>query len=163
MKKPISRVIRLPIKNWVLFSLHFVFFAVCCKSQKLDETEKTNEKGIVLAPLVEDSYYTPDSLQTLVITDFKSLNDFFRKVNQTRKPGIPVPNIDFSKEVVVLAYGGAHQNVKRLFLTKEGETEDTITIVVRAEPNEPSNTAISHPFCLYKMVKNRKSISFIKR
>lgn len=161
MKKHISQGIRLPIKGWSLLSFIVVFLSIGCKSQNLDKTENKDENGMVLTMLMEDGYYATDSLETMVITDFKSLNGFFSKVNRTRKPGLPVPIVDFSKDMVIVVCGGARKNVKRLFLKKEEETFDTVIISVKEEPNVPSNAVVSYSFCLYKMTKTDKSISFI--
>jgi len=162
MKKYINHVIRLLIRRWQLFSFVFVFFVLCCKSQKLDKKDDTSENSIALTMLVEDGYYVTDSLQTIVVRDFKSLNSFFSKVNRTRKPGIPVPSIDFTKEMVIVVCAGARKNVKRLVLRKKAETEDAVVILITEEPNKPSNSIIFYPFCLYKMSKNDKLISFIE-
>ena len=37
----------------------------------------------------------------------KTLRSFYSRINRTRKPGLPLPNIDFTKEMVLIHCSGS--------------------------------------------------------
>ena len=53
-------------------------------------------EGLVL--LDHDNFTTIDTFQIREIRDFKTLNKFYREINKTRKPGLPVPMVDFTAQ-----------------------------------------------------------------
>ncbi|NNE77316.1 MAG: hypothetical protein HKN31_09620, partial [Pricia sp.] len=87
-------------------SLALVLIFLSCNGQKKSAmaTEGANNQNTDerLSLVVSDMYAPTEAVETLVIKDAKSLQKFYSKVNRTRKPGLPVPEIDFSKEMVVV-------------------------------------------------------------
>ncbi|HKL90745.1 MAG TPA: hypothetical protein VJ880_06160, partial [Allomuricauda sp.] len=66
-----------------------------CKAQKEDAASVGEEiEDLVLVD--HDNFINIDSFETRVIRDAKSLRKFYAQINQTRKPGLPVPMVDFS-------------------------------------------------------------------
>ena len=57
-------------------------------------------ENLVLADF--DSFSNVEVYETTVIKDAKSLSKFYAGINKTRKPGLPVPIVDFSKEMAIL-------------------------------------------------------------
>lgn len=142
---------------------YFLFLSfICllsCKAQKQlgDEIE-----GLVL--LEQDGYSGIETFETKVIRDTKSLNKFYSQVNKTRKPGLPVPMVDFSQEMVLVVCLDEQQGEQAVFLSKTKETETEISITVQLSDvnnGESANAqAISYPFYLYKMPLTEKTITF---
>ncbi|MER3373045.1 MAG: protease complex subunit PrcB family protein [Allomuricauda sp.] len=143
-----------------LLLLTFCLFS--CKAQK----ELAGEKMEDLELVVQDGYSGIMEYETMVIQDTKSLNKFYSQVNKTRKPGLPVPMVDFSREMVIVVCLGEQQGEKQPMLSKINETEDELTIAVELSDPEKTDTAqnqaISYPFYLYKIPLSSKTIGFQK-
>ena len=81
----------------------------CNGQKKVANQAEANAKALTaigLELLVRDDYSGTDEPESRVITDMKTLKGFFSKVNRTRKPGIPVPEVDFTKEMLLLVCSG---------------------------------------------------------
>ena len=131
-----------------------VFFTFSCKSQKPD---KGTDKRLTL--LVQDGYFPIENPETQIIRDSKSLKAFFSKVNQTRKPGLPIPEIDFKTHSVLVACMGVAKTDALPIMYVKNETSEEITISVQV-PNEIKATAVpSYPFCMYSMVDEGKRLA----
>ncbi|MBT8302492.1 MAG: hypothetical protein KJO63_14275 [Maribacter sp.] len=115
-----------------------------------------------LTLILQDNYSGGDVAETLIIRDAKALNSFYSKVNRTRKPGIPVPKIDFSKEMILIYCTGEQTNGKhaRLAIEEESEKEVIISTSVEKSIKEGPNAALTSPFSVYKMPLTQKEISF---
>lgn len=130
-----------------------------CKAQKQlgDEIE-----GLVLVE--QDGYSGIETFEAKVIRDTKSLNKFYSQVNKTRKPGLPVPMVNFSQEMVLVVCLGEQQGEQAVLLSKSGETENELFIAVQLSDvnngGSASAQAISFPFYLYKMPLTEKTITF---
>lgn len=132
-----------------------------CKSQKHEQVEKP-ENDLVL--LTQDGYSAIENFDTMVVRDQKTLNSFYSKINKTRKPGLPVPIIDFSKEMVLIVCMGEQVGVDLPDLIKKEEDDKEITLQINplnSKEEAPSNL-ISSPFCVYKMPITEKEVVFIK-
>ena len=131
-----------------------------CKGQKkvIENTHQSSDGRLVL--LVQDAFFPTDSLETHVIKDAKTLNAFFRTVNKTRKPGLPVPLVDFGDEMVLVACMGEMEGdvEPKLEILEENQKQLDIGIEIDKKPSAASlNT---YPFCVYRMPKTEKSIYF---
>ncbi|WP_145758343.1 hypothetical protein [Sediminicola sp. YIK13] len=119
------------------------------------------EKPILV---MEDSYSNIDSSQISIITDQKALQKFFVQVNKTRKPGLPVPEVDFSKEMLILICAGEQQGTYEPNVTILESDDENLTInVERKLPSDSLETAISTPFFLYKMPISEKKVTIRKQ
>ncbi|MDT0608433.1 hypothetical protein [Croceitalea rosinachiae] len=130
-----------------------------CKSQKNEQFSSGMNTDNDLILVLEDNFAT-DTLLTITINDQKALNSFFAKVNRTRKPGIPVPTIDFNKEMIAIVCAGAQKGVESIRLFRANETETTIEIGIEKLKNKSDSKLISYPFCIYKLPKTNKAITF---
>ena len=92
-----------------------------CKAQKKENTP-IGEPLTELSLVDHESFTSIDSFETRVIRDAKSLNKFYREINKTRKPGLPVPMVDFSKDMLVLVCLGEQKGEKELLLSKIKES-----------------------------------------
>ncbi|MEO1486632.1 MAG: hypothetical protein AAFU57_12850 [Bacteroidota bacterium] len=119
----------------------------------------TNESNGMEA-ILEDGYYPVDEKQALVIENEKSLKAFFSKVNRSRKPGLPVPQIDFTKEVALVVCVGAYQSEgypKLMHPKKDGVYH---IVGTKTEKNQ-ENTTISYPLMVYKVPRTEDKFEFI--
>jgi hypothetical protein len=163
MKKRLKLGLILPI-NMRIFLLSLFLVCLSCKSQKKGIKNQTeNMQSIKPTLVLSDNYSNIDSSQISILKDQKALQKFFIQVNKTRKPGLPVPDIDFSKEMLILVCAGEKKGKYESSLTILKDNADFMTIKV-AEKLEKgaTQTATTTPFYLYKMPKSSKEVSFIK-
>ncbi len=142
------------MKNLLLLLLVFV---VSCKGQK---NMITSKGPIVL--ILEDNYSGLTKEDNFIIKDQKSLKSFFLKINKTRKPGIPVPTIDFKKETLVVLCSGEHQNTLNSALELILETDEEIQLKTIYNKEKTKEKVIVSPFKIYKIPVFDKEITFKK-
>lgn len=130
-----------------------------CKSQKNSQDDSGMNIDNDLVLVLEDGYFASDSPLTMTINDQKSLNSFFAKVNRTRKPGLPVPIIDFTTKTVIVFCTGEQKGSERLKLVKTHETANAIEISLRKVKSK-NEAMVSYPFFVYELTKTSKAISF---
>ncbi len=146
----------------------FLFFSglfavlVSCNGQKKSMMNQTNEVANPLTLVVQDNYATTDTEETLVIKNEKSLRAFFAKINRTRKPGIPVPEVDFTKDFILVYCSGKQQGGAVATLSMIAETEETIVLGKEEvfQKDKGSSPAVVSPFSVYKMPLTKKEITF---
>ncbi|WP_155600316.1 hypothetical protein [Zobellia amurskyensis] len=139
--------------------LIIVLFFSSCKGQ---EKGIRNERGVQTEErllLVEsDNYSGSDEEEFIVVTDMKTLQKFYSKVNRTRKPGLPLPQIDFTKELLIIYCAGKRKNSyePRLFVANESENE--LVLGVMNENKKETSTSITTPFSVYRLPLTQKEI-----
>ena len=111
-----------------------------------------------------DDFVNIDVFGERVIRDAKSLRKFYAEINKTRKPGLPVPVVDFSQELVILVCLGEQKGGKTPVLSKLKETDAEISMALELveQKKEEATTvqATNFPFYLYKMPLVDKTITF---
>ena len=144
----------------MLLSLICCLFS--CKAQKSLAGEEIEDLVLV----AQDGYSGVMEYDAMAIRDTKSLNKFYSQINKTRKPGLPVPMMDFSKEMAIVVCLGEQRGERMPKLSKINETEDELTIAVELTDLKTTKnieaTPILYPFYLYKMPLTVKSLSFQK-
>ena len=136
--------------------------ALGCKSQEKGKKAATltSQEQPELTLLLSDNYGGTEMPDFRVIRDMKSLRQFFVQVNKTRKPGIPVPEIDFEQEMVLLYCTGKTTNASVPGLYLEEDLPDQMVIGLKRESvkQKSGNEALMMPFSLYKVPLNDKEI-----
>jgi len=130
-----------------------------CKGQKeaMEKQEDiVNQEGIEL--LIQDEYSAFEEQETMVIKSAKSLNAFFSKINMTRKPGIPVPVIDFKTEMVVIYCSGKRDDAAKSEIRKMSENDNEMVFSAEHKIPEDKKSYKTTPFSLYKMPLTDKKI-----
>ncbi len=159
------------LKNQVslkIFLLGIVVLFLSCNGQKKASMAKNMEDSFTqndsLVLVVHDSYSGSDVSETLIITSSKALRLFFSRVNKTRKPGIRIPEIDFSKEMVIVHCSGKQDNAAIPVLTLLKETDTTLVLGSKFEIDKKLNSATvtTSPFCVYKLPLTKKKITIEK-
>ena len=146
-----------------MFRLAFLILMLgmlSCKSQKKHNVTDSGNNELTL--LVEDGYSGVEEFESMVVRDQKTLNSFFAKINRTRKPGIPVPKVDFAKEMVIVVCAGEQEGIEMPKLLKASENEKEIIFAVENvnPPKKKDNSLISSPFRVYKMPISNKKVIF---
>lgn len=138
---------------------------ISCKSknQVLVEENFQNDSRITL--IDSDEYSGIYESETLVIRDMKTLSKFYSKVNRTRKPGLPVPTIDFSKYTALVICAGEQKPNSKMALSFGNEGDDNhLEINISVKRSNPSGdtqiTVVAYPFYLYTIPLTDKSIGF---
>lgn len=124
--------------------------------------EKT--KGYPYEVLMQDSHGGYDQPQILVIREPMALRDIYGKINMTRKPGFPYPEVDFEKEmIIVLCMGEKTTGGHSIDIDSIDERSDTLIVRVReTEPEGMAAAVMSQPFSLIKLPATKKKIVFEK-
>jgi len=137
-----------------------------CNGQKkatvADNDSKSDlDANTSLTLLLQDNYSGSDTSETMVVKDSKTLKGFFSKINRTRKPGLPVPEVDFSKDMVIIYCEGLRNDSGFSGLSLKVETKDRLVFKPTYQaPQEKSNfTAAISPFCVYKIPLTDKEIT----
>ena len=137
-----------------------------CRSQK-DKNNDINYQASAenqLMLVLSDNYGGTEKEQLMVIRDSKALKKFFTKVNMTRKPGLPVPEIDFNKEMVVVYCNGKTTDMDTPALNRIEDKDDKMVFAPVSDSNQKKvvSTAVLMPFHLYKMPLTEKEIILSK-
>ncbi|WP_211018455.1 hypothetical protein [Maribacter sp. MMG018] len=135
----------------------FVISIVSCKSQ--DQIKSANTDTMQLTLLIEDNYSGQDEEEFLTINDQNELEKFFGKVNRTRKPGLPIPEVDFKKEMVIVWCGG-NKDSSKLRLSVKNTTDQSIFLKKERMTLSNLKGAVITPFVMYKLPKTQKVVKF---
>lgn len=106
-----------------------------------------------------DAYSGVETSETLIVTEAKSLQKFYSRVNRTRKPGLPVPDIDFSKKMVIVRCSGTTDDGLPPELYVMEFKADSVVLGIREIEKSASASAVTTPFAVYTMSRTEKKIS----
>ncbi len=166
MKKPIKVDIRIPLCRIGSIYITILVLLLSCNGHK-----KTLEKNLeganpeyILTLLLQDDYSGLDVEETHIITNAKELRQFFLKVNRTRKPGLPLPTVDFSQETVLIYCSGEknRQVLPKLSIKDVTDEEIVIASILEEKQKKSASNAIISPFSIYKIPSTQKKIIFQK-
>ena len=142
--------------------LLLLFMGLACKSQEKGKVNAMSEgeQSKPLTLLVSDNYGGTEHADFQVIRDMKTLRRFFARVNMTRKPGLPVPEVDFTKELVILHCPGKMMNGSPQNLIIQEETPGQLVFIMERSKvkQKAGNAALTMPFSLYKLPLTDKEI-----
>lgn len=136
-----------------------------CNGQKkaaMENGDGQNNNIGLLTLVLQDNYSGSINPDTLIIKDRKSLQKFFSKVNRTRKPGLPVPEVNFKKEMVLIYCGGEQPVGRQVSLRFDAENDEELILRTTLEKTkkESTSSAVISPFSVYKMPLTQKEITF---
>ena len=163
MKRHLNHVLKTHF-NIKYFLLIASICLLSCKAQK-PESSTVGEQIDGLTLIEHQNFTNIDSFETRVIRDTKTLGKFYKQINKTRKPGLPVPVVDFSKEMLILVCLGEQHGEKTTVLSKLKETDQEMLIAIEVHnvsKEEMSRQPIYFPFYLYKMPLVDKTVVFQK-
>ena len=162
MKKRIIVDLIKHIVRMKLFLLGTLFLLFACNGQKKASTEKeilAMDAGLEL--LIIDNHSGAEFSETLVIKDVIALESFYSQINRTRKPGLPVPEIDFNKEILVITCSGERNDGLVPIIRLKEETSSQVILFTELKTQENNTSpAITSPFSIYKMPLTDKEVIF---
>lgn len=129
------------------------------KSRSAIQIKENQGPDHLLTLVVSDSYSGIEQAETLVIRNSKGLQKFYSRINRTRKPGLPLPDIDFSREMVIVRCSGTTDNGAMPDLIFKEETAKAMTFGIRKRDENPESSAVTTPFSLYRMPLTKKEIA----
>ncbi len=133
-------------------------------NQQTVKKENSNNQSTQIELLTKGSHGGYETEKYLVIKNQKELQTIYTKINMMRRPGIPVPKIDFENEMVIALfmgqknYGGHSISIKNI---KENNNKTEI-IVEETKPKGMATTVICQPFYFYKINRIDKEVIFKK-
>lgn len=137
---------------------------ISCNGQKKAVTEDAKQSKLddSLELILSDTQGGLDEAEVLVIKDVKRLKSFYSKVNKTRKPGLPIPDIDFTKEMIVIQCEGKKESSELLplLIAKETDSEVVLGTKIPRKSNTKSSEMQSNRFSVYKMPLTQKEVRF---
>jgi hypothetical protein len=137
-----------------------ILFLVSCKCPKeAVGTANYEAQKNGLTPILSESYGGGDEEYLEVIQTQGELQKFFARVNKTRKPGIPVPKVDFEQQQVIVYCAGKQQGAVLPELVPLQDKEEQLLLGVKAkkEVNQP-DTAVTTPFIVYSMPRTEREV-----
>lgn len=141
-------------RNSLFFIALIALLQTSCKSQNVSVVTETNSN---MELVMQDDYSGAVAEQVLVIKDQKSLKRFFSKINSTRKPGLEIPVVDFTQEMLVIWCPGETQS-PAAGLELRNETADAYTLEKINSSTKTKQSAIISPFMVYKFPLSNKKI-----
>lgn len=140
-------------------------FGIACAGQKglpNDKGDSFEQDSNKLQLVLEDNYSGVEQPEFQVIRDSKALKNLFLQINRTRKPGISIPEVDFTEELLLVYCEGTRLGVGGLELIVLEESPENITIGLKERiPSKKENlNATTSPIYIYKMPLTQKEISF---
>lgn len=126
-----------------------------CKSQQ--NLQKGNNDILEMKLVLRGDYSSFEEEGLFKIDEKSEFEDFFGKINKTRKPGIPIPNIDFkTNSVIIRLKGKSTNNEPDISLGKS--SKEILFFKKRKISSKSPNTAVMTPFFIYSIPKTDKRI-----
>lgn len=146
-----------------------ILFSCKTNTNKVSNNLDIAQEGDSLTVLLRDNYGGTEQQELLVFKSKKELTSFMSKINRTRKPGLPTPEVDFdSAMVLVFCKGKTTGNTDATLYVME-ETSDSLVLGVKINSTvqEPKNSnnrvsdgeAELYPFVLYEIPVKQKKIA----
>ena len=132
------------------------------------EAEQATEQveQIPFEILLQDAHGGSETPENRVVTDESSLSAFYIQINRMRKPGFPLPEIDFGKEAVaILCLGQKTTSGYSVIVDRIEETSDQQIIwtkEISPQPTDMVAMVICQPFTIVKFPRTEKELVFKK-
>ncbi len=163
MKGHTRKIIKIVIKlDMRILSLFMLLLALTCKSQQeiMSDSSANQQQGLDLTLVLSDNYGGSEAAEIQVVRDRQQLIEFFSKINRTRKPGLPVPQIDFTRQMVIIYSSGHMQGLSGPPLVVSYQTQDTLLLRSAAPTIKKmeEGTAAIQPFSIYTVPLTDKKV-----
>lgn len=125
---------------------------------------KVPSKNIPFQELITNSHSNFTEQIYLIVETPEVLQEIFATINSTRKPGIPVPKVDFEKEsIAFINIGETSTGGHSVTVTEIIEMEDKLVIYCEGKGPRAGDYAtmvITSPFSMVKFKKQPKPVVF---
>lgn len=144
----------------ILLLFGWALVLTSCNAQKSTVVHDDSHKDEKALSRVLVDYHDASAFdRTMVIRDKKALTKLFSSVNRTRKPGLPMPQIDFSKNMLVVHFFRFTERTEKLGLSIIEETESIIFLQEKETPQLDSSTTHNIlPFGIFVLPSTVKEI-----
>lgn len=138
-----------------------VFLLAGCNGVKVISDEKTE---ISYEKITSQSHGGMGDEKFVLVKSSEELKQIFTQVNIARKPGIPLPIINFNHESIIALFmgqqtsGGYSISIESVKYNRNNEVQ---VCIKKTEPSGMSTMAITQPFSIYKLNKKLKKVTFI--
>ncbi|MFS4457193.1 hypothetical protein [Maribacter sp. 2304DJ31-5] len=145
--------------KWSFVLLILISLSSACKGQKNVSVNSDNSTEPKMELIVQDNYSGAELEEKILVENEKTLKKFYGRINRTRKPGLPLPEIDFSKNrLLIWCSGESTDNPIELFVSEE--TDETYFISKKTARKVKNTSALISPFYIYKIPLDHKTIVF---
>ncbi len=151
-----------PIKNGIAYRPRIILavMTACLLGCKGQRTAAEEGDAGSLQPLVSNTFYDTEDRTSFVINSQKELKTFYALVNRTRKPGLPVPSVDFNEHRVVVYTCAAADTVSHLRIADDSPNRLILREVGREKPGNPSQGGQVRRFIVYLLPMDDRPIGF---
>lgn len=141
-----------------IFLSFMVIILFGCSSAK----QKSIQQEITFEVLLEGTHGGYKDAEFMVIDNSKDLKQIYTHLNKIRKPGFPIPKINFEKELVLALFMGEKSSGGYTILISEiEEVKDKVHVFIKkTKPEGMAATVITRPFYFCKIPKTDKEIVF---
>ncbi len=148
--------------NKCIFILLPLLLLTACKTA-VSETKVPSE-NIPFQELITNSHSNFTEQIYLIVETPEVLLEIFATINSTRKPGIPVPKVDFEKEsVAFINIGETSTGGHSVTVIEIIEMEEKLIIYCGGKgpgAGDYATMVITSPFSMVKFKKQRKPVVF---
>ncbi|MAP56036.1 protease complex subunit PrcB family protein [Altibacter sp.] len=163
MKLFMTKPFRKYSKVLIILCAVLLSFLWSCKSST-NNSKPSITASIDFTVLEKGSHGNFTNKQERIISDQITLQDIYNTINGTRKPGLPVPEVDFSKYQVAFITSGERSTggYSIAIDTIVREEEQTILYIggESPKPGDYVTTVITAPFILVKFEKQSVPVVF---
>lgn len=139
-------------------------YCLCLISCSAQKTTSTNYSAISFKQITSQSHGGFNEEQYLVIKTIEDLKKVYTQINLFRKPGLPLPPVNFDNECIIALFmgqkksGGYQIQIDSIKIKKD----DSIEISVKeTTPQGIASMAITQPFSIY-LIQSKVEITFNK-
>jgi len=158
-------------RNYLLIVLLLSVLISCNCKKKTNELQKTTtmnkakqtETTSKVTIIFDNDHCNIKEAKNVVIQDEKELKAIYAKINMTRRPGVPVPKIDFEKETVYGIFLGEKSNAgyKIKFDKVVNFNDKTIIYYKVISPKGMASMVITQPCLLGTIPKTEVPVKFV--
>ncbi len=150
-----------------VFSAIFIGSLASCKTNKNTSAKDSKTKKMLVKDnpftiLLQNGHSNITKQKNTVIKDKKSLNAIYSKINSTRKPSLPIPEIDFSKTMILGLFmgtkssGGYSIHINRI----ESKGKEMVVFYTEKAPQGMATMVITQPCLLVSTATSNLPIRF---
>ncbi len=158
-----NKFVRFMIKPVFKFNVILCFLILINCSGKKDLVNDKTE--ITFDKITSQSHGGNLEENFIFVKSNDALKKIFAQLNIARKPGIPLPMIDFNKESVIVLFMGQQNSGGYTILLESAKYNNTGILqlfVKETKPSGMSTMAITQPYSIYKIHKPLEKVNFVK-
>ena len=145
--------------------LFLCLLGISCSGQKgvsKDNDNNSSQNSKELQLVLQDNYSGVEQSEFQVVRDSKALMNFFLQINKTRKPGLPIPEVDFNTELLLVYCAGTTTGVvaSEMIVVEDSRNNIIVGLKEPAPTKKENSNVTTTPFSIYKIPLTQKEISF---